>query len=208
MFPKCARKGGGLLCHPPRYCLWHPSSSSLAVHPRYCQCHQLYELLCTCCRVRCAVPQVVALAWLQQQGVVPLLPAHWGSGQGSSSAPWALSLGLYHYKLDPPSALKAAAATAAAAVAVPFAAPAVEGDVTKAPGEAEDAEGAAAATAEAVTGQGGDAAVAAAAEVTERGAKGSAKGGAWADGLAALLGPEDVAALALYVGRLASSAAA
>jgi hypothetical protein len=148
------------------------------------------------------------LAWLQQQGVVPLLPAHWGSGQGSSSAPWALSLGLYHYRLDPPSALKAAAATAAAAVAVPFAAPAVEGGVTKAPGEADDAEGAAAATAEAVTGQGGDAAVAAAAEVTERGAKGSAKGGAWADGLAALLGPEDVAALALYVGRLASSAAA
>lgn len=159
--------------------------------------------------------QVVALAWLQQQGVVPLLPAHWGSGQGNSSAPWALSLGLHHYKLDPPPALKAPPATAAAAAAVaeavPAAAPEGEGENAEAPAAAADAEGPEAA-AEKERGEGGDAAVAATAEaaaevLAQQGGKGGPKGGAW-EGLAGLLGPEDVAALAVYVGRLASSAAA
>lgn len=53
--------------------------------------------------------QCVALAWLQQQGLVPLLPAHWGptaagaaaaASSTQAGAPWADTLGLQHYRWE------------------------------------------------------------------------------------------------------------
>lgn len=65
-------------------------------------------MLLACCLL---LLQVVALAWLLHQGVVPLVPVHWSSqgvAAGTRTAagpPWALSLGLQHHQLTTPPAL-------------------------------------------------------------------------------------------------------
>lgn len=138
--------------------------------------------------------QVVALAWLQQQGVVPLLPAHWGPGQAASSgAPWALSLGLAHHKMEPPPALTAAGD---AVVAQEPEAAAVE---------AEGAEEAPAAAAAEAAAEGIEAVAEAAVPATTTAV--ASKGRRWVEGLGGLLEAEEVAALDRHAGRLSCAAA-